>query len=111
LSEVVAIEQMIYLSATSLPTIEAARDYVTGYECLHGFKKRFERTWLDKTNWQTMVRHLKEKGVEILRVRENTYSVGIYFNDPGGNGLEVYYEEPGGYRRAWKGRYARNRLV
>lgn len=42
------IEQMIYLSATSLPTIEAARDSVKGYEFLHGFKKRFERAWLDK---------------------------------------------------------------
>ena len=44
------IEQMIYLSATSLPTIEAARDYVKGYEFLHGFKKRFERAWVDKAN-------------------------------------------------------------
>jgi hypothetical protein len=43
LPEVVAIEPMIYLSATSLPTIEAARDDVKGFEFLHGFKKRFER--------------------------------------------------------------------
>jgi hypothetical protein len=43
LPEVVAIEPMIYLSATSLPTIEAARDYVKGFEFLHGFKKRVER--------------------------------------------------------------------
>jgi catechol 2,3-dioxygenase len=56
---------------------------------------------------QAMVRHLKEKGVDILRVRDNTYSVGVYFNDPDGNGLEVYYEEPGGYRRAWEGQYSR----
>ena len=41
---------MIYLSATSLLTIEATRDEVKGYEFLHGFKKRFERAWLDKTN-------------------------------------------------------------
>jgi hypothetical protein len=34
---------MIYLSATSLPTIEAVRDYVKGFEFLYGFKKRFER--------------------------------------------------------------------
>jgi catechol-2,3-dioxygenase len=44
---------------------------------------------------QTMVCHLKAKGVEILRVRENTYSVGVYFNDPDGNGLEVYDESLG----------------
>ena len=42
------IAHMIYLSATSLPTIEAARDSVKGYEFLHGFKKRFERAWLDQ---------------------------------------------------------------
>jgi hypothetical protein len=43
LPEVVAIEPMIYLSATSLPTIEAARDYGKGFEFLHGFNKHFER--------------------------------------------------------------------
>jgi catechol-2,3-dioxygenase len=58
-----------------------------------------------------MVHHLKETGVEILQVRENTYSVGVYFDDPDGNGLEVYYEEPGEYRRAWEGQYARKLLV
>jgi hypothetical protein len=42
------IEYMIYLSATSLPTIEATRDSVKGYEFLHGFKKRFDRAWLYK---------------------------------------------------------------
>lgn len=42
------IEHMIYVSATSLPTIEAARAHVKGYEFLHGFKKRFERAWLEK---------------------------------------------------------------
>jgi catechol-2,3-dioxygenase len=58
-----------------------------------------------------MVRHLKETGVKILQVRQNTYSVGVYFNDPDGNGLEVYYEEPGGSRWAWEGRYASKLLV
>jgi hypothetical protein len=43
LPEVVANEPLIYLSATSLPTIAAARDSVKGFECLHGFKKRCER--------------------------------------------------------------------
>jgi catechol-2,3-dioxygenase len=56
---------------------------------------------------QAMYRHLKAKGVQILRTRENAHSVGVYFNDPDGNGLEVYYEEPGGYRRSWEGQYAR----
>jgi catechol 2,3-dioxygenase len=43
---------------------------------------------------QAMYRHLKARGVQILRTRENTHSVGVYFNDPDGNGLEVYYELP-----------------
>jgi hypothetical protein len=43
LPEVVAIEPMIDLIATSLPTIEAARDYVKEFEFLHGFNKRVER--------------------------------------------------------------------
>src|SRR5919106_1431717 len=31
---------------------------------------------------QQMYRHLKEKGVEVLRVRDNAFSVGIYFTIP-----------------------------
>jgi hypothetical protein len=111
LPEVVAIEPMISLSATSLPTMEVARDYVKGFKCLHGFKKRFERASLDKTNEQMMARHLKETGVEIPWAQENTDSVGIYFNDPNGNRLEVYNEEPGGSRWAWEGQYSSKILV
>jgi ABC-type transport system substrate-binding protein len=40
--------QMIYMSATSLPSVEAARDSVKGYAFLRGFKKRFEATWLER---------------------------------------------------------------
>ena len=42
---------------------------------------------------QAMVRHLKEKDVEKLRSRYNSFSTGIYLNDPDGNGLEIYYED------------------
>jgi len=48
---------------------------------------------------QAMYRHLKAKGVHILHTRENAHSVGVYFNDPDGNGLEVYYELP---RSEWQ---------
>jgi catechol-2,3-dioxygenase len=58
-----------------------------------------------------MARHLKETGVEIPWARENTYSVGLYFNDPDGNRLEVYNEEHGGSRWAWEGQYASKILV
>ena len=41
-------ENMIVTSVTSLPFLQAARTSVKGYEHLHGFKIRFETTWLEK---------------------------------------------------------------
>ena len=41
-------KNMIYMSATSLPSLQAARDYVQGYVYERGFKVRFETTWLNK---------------------------------------------------------------
>jgi catechol 2,3-dioxygenase len=58
---------------------------------------------------QQMWRQLKEKGVEIRRMRQNSASMGIYFPDPDGNENEVYYEDhdarwrPGG----WAGQFPR----
>ena len=40
-----------------------------------------------------MYHRLKDKGVPI-RVADHTVSIGVYFSDPDGNGLEVYYELP-----------------
>ncbi|MBM4439562.1 MAG: VOC family protein [Candidatus Rokubacteria bacterium] len=40
-----------------------------------------------------MYERLKAKGVPI-RVIDHTVSLGVYFSDPDGNGLEVYYEQP-----------------
>ena len=57
---------------------------------------------------QEMVHHLKTKGVEILRSRNNNFSTGIYFNDPDGNGLEIYYEDLEDFRnKPWEGKYSR----
>ena len=54
-----------------------------------------------------MHQHLKDKGVEILRTRSNSFSTGIYFNDPDGNGIEVYYEDLEQFRKGvWDGEYA-----
>jgi ABC-type transport system substrate-binding protein len=44
------VGNMVQMSATTLPFIQAARDYVKGYVFLRGFKIRFETTWLDKSN-------------------------------------------------------------
>jgi catechol 2,3-dioxygenase len=58
---------------------------------------------------QAMVRHLKEKDVKILRSRSNSFSTGIYFNDPDGNGLEIYYEDLESFRKgAWEGQYVQS---
>jgi catechol 2,3-dioxygenase len=37
---------------------------------------------------------LKERNVPIDRVADHGISLGIYFRDPDGNGIEVYYESP-----------------
>jgi catechol 2,3-dioxygenase len=42
--------------------------------------------------------HLKVKKVPIDRVTDHGISLGIYFHDPDGNGIEVYYEMP---RHQW----------
>jgi catechol 2,3-dioxygenase len=45
-----------------------------------------------------MYERLKAKGVAV-HVADHTVSLGVYFSDPDGNGLEVYYELP---RSQWK---------
>jgi catechol 2,3-dioxygenase len=45
-----------------------------------------------------MYHRLKAKGIPI-HVADHTVSIGVYFSDPDGNGLEVYYELP---RSEWK---------
>jgi catechol 2,3-dioxygenase len=47
---------------------------------------------------KAMHQRLTEKGVPFT-VSDHTISIGIYFSDPDGNGLEVYYELP---REEWK---------
>jgi catechol 2,3-dioxygenase len=37
---------------------------------------------------------LKEKNVPIGHIADHGISIGIYFNDPDGNGVEVSYELP-----------------
>ena len=45
-----------------------------------------------------MYERLKAKGIP-LTVGDHTVSIGLYFDDPDGNGLEVYYEQP---RSEWQ---------
>ena len=58
---------------------------------------------------QAMYRRLKEKQVNIVRMRQNSASMGIYFTDPDGNENEVYYEEADARWRqgGWEGQFPR----
>jgi len=42
------VRNMVQMSVTTLPFIQAARDYVKGYVFERGLKIRFATTWLDK---------------------------------------------------------------
>ena len=42
------VRNMVQMSVTTLPFIQAVRDYVKGYVFERGLKIRFETTWLDK---------------------------------------------------------------
>jgi ABC-type transport system substrate-binding protein len=42
------VGNMVQMSATTLPFVQAARDYVKGYVFERGYKLRFTTTWLDK---------------------------------------------------------------
>ena len=60
------------------------------------------RVGLNHTGWQMeslqnleeIYLRLLDKGVEIDHVSDHGISVGIYFRDPDGNGIEVSYELP-----------------
>jgi hypothetical protein len=42
------VQNMMLTSVSSYGHLQAARSYVKGYENLHGYKLRFEPTWLEK---------------------------------------------------------------
>jgi peptide/nickel transport system substrate-binding protein len=42
------VDNMMFPSVATLPLFQAHRRHVKGYEPLHGFKMRFETTWLEK---------------------------------------------------------------
>lgn len=53
-------------------------------------------------------RGLQEHGIEILRALDHVNQRSIYFHDPDGNLLEIYYEMPGALQRFPQGRGDKN---
>ena len=60
------------------------------------------RVGLNHTGWQMeslddlieLYHRLEEKKVDISRVSDHGISIGVYFDDPDGNGIEVSFELP-----------------
>jgi catechol 2,3-dioxygenase len=48
--------------------------------------------------------HLQSQGVEIMRATDHVCQRSLYFADPDGNGLEIYYEMPNAVRLFPNGR-------
>ncbi|MFQ6031237.1 MAG: VOC family protein [Dehalococcoidia bacterium] len=48
---------------------------------------------------QEMCQQITSRGIQLTRVRSNSYSVGVYFNDPDGNSNEAYFEDVEAFRR------------
>ena len=48
---------------------------------------------------QEICDQLVSQGIELKWTRSNSYSVGVYFNDPDGNSNEVYFEDVVAFRR------------
>ena len=48
---------------------------------------------------QEICDQIVSQGIDLFRVRSNSYSVGVYFNDPDGNSNEVYFEDIEAFRR------------
>lgn len=42
------VKNMLFPSVATLPLLQAYRNHVKGYELLHGFKVRFETSWIQK---------------------------------------------------------------
>ena len=59
---------------------------------------------------QAIYHHLKDNGVDVSRARENSYGMGVYFNDPDGNGNEIYYEgdDAQWLQGIWEGKFDRS---
>jgi catechol-2,3-dioxygenase len=54
---------------------------------------------------------LQERGVEVTRAMDHVSQKSIYFDDPDGNGLEIYYELPNALEMFRQGRADRDEPI
>jgi catechol-2,3-dioxygenase len=54
---------------------------------------------------------LQERGVEVKRAMDHVSQKSIYFDDPDGNGLEIYYELPNALEMFRQGREDRDEPI
>ncbi len=54
---------------------------------------------------------LQDAGVEVKRAMDHVSQQSIYFDDPDGNGLEIYYELPNALEMFRQGREDRDELI
>jgi catechol-2,3-dioxygenase len=54
---------------------------------------------------------LQERGVEVTRAMDHVSQKSIYFDDPDGNGLEIYYELPNALEMFRQGREDRDEPI
>ena len=54
---------------------------------------------------------LQDQGVEVTRAMDHVSQKSIYFNDPDGNGLEIYYELPNALEMFRQGREDRDEPI
>jgi catechol 2,3-dioxygenase len=83
---------------------EAARRQAPGVRGLGHIAFRVDSEEALKDAWAT----LREHGVEVTRSVDHVSQKSIYFDDPDGNTLEIYYERPDALELFAQGRHDRD---
>jgi catechol-2,3-dioxygenase len=84
--------------------LEAARQQTPGVRGLGHLAFRVESEAALKEAWVALQQH----GVEILRVIDHVSQKSVYFHDPDGNTIEIYYELPDALEIFARGRLDRD---
>lgn len=89
---------MVFLRASSSRSHELAlaplKETISAPSPSHGGLSHFGWQMESLDDLREIYRHLKQEGVEIAGKGDHGISIGIYFLDPDGNRIEVFYELP-----------------